>query len=323
METKPTKEIHEFNGQPMTTGDAGRSNPIADAIKKGKKRITLKGKWNHSNFESFRGCTDIHQNYSDICIDFTQVEFPLNSKGQPIVPEGAFENCTSLQEIVLPPNIAEFCNKAFAGCSNLETLNVPSTVRKMGAFAFCGVPKLRFLDIPANCLELGQNLFDSQENTVLLLHYDDVRKVHMVSDPSCGETMLNYLDRIEAKVFRKVDFSDNSELDFDAGPDWLSRVKTHEPEAWDFVSYVQFCRGLGRRYRCYGSIDDQTSQVIPKDKDFAPHLEWIQILGTKKRKVLVPTTKLFHYLSSPLGLTDAVILANAFKNMVLPKKRSK
>ena len=52
---------------------------------------------------------------------------------------GAFENCTSLEEILIPEGVEEIPERAFYRCHSLKSIQLPSTLRKIGkeAFAFC------------------------------------------------------------------------------------------------------------------------------------------------------------------------------------------
>ena len=52
------------------------------------------------------------------------------------VPDGAFKNCTELEEVI--GSFTEIGNEAFAGCTKLTNMNIPSNVVKVGADAFKG-----------------------------------------------------------------------------------------------------------------------------------------------------------------------------------------
>ena len=51
----------------------------------------------------------------------------------------AFENCTSLSEILLPEGMEEIPARAFYRCHKLKKAVFPSTLKRIGkeAFAFC------------------------------------------------------------------------------------------------------------------------------------------------------------------------------------------
>ena len=55
------------------------------------------------------------------------------------IGESAFEGFTSLNEVLMTPDIAEIGDKAFSGCSSLKELYIPDTVTSIGALAFEGM----------------------------------------------------------------------------------------------------------------------------------------------------------------------------------------
>ena len=52
----------------------------------------------------------------------------------------AFENCTSLTQIVIPYGFTFIGDKAFAGCTNLKNVYLPNTVQFIGRDAFQNTP---------------------------------------------------------------------------------------------------------------------------------------------------------------------------------------
>lgn len=59
------------------------------------------------------------------------------------VPDGAFKNCTKLEEVI--GSFTEIGNEAFAGCTKLTNMNIPSNVVKVGADAFKGANSIRII----------------------------------------------------------------------------------------------------------------------------------------------------------------------------------
>ena len=60
-----------------------------------------------------------------------------------IILDGAFENNTTLTEIVLPKGLRKIGVKAFAGCSALSKIVIPNTVELIGEEAFSHCYKLK------------------------------------------------------------------------------------------------------------------------------------------------------------------------------------
>lgn len=65
------------------------------------------------------------------------------------IPDGAFKNCTNLEEI--SGSFTEIGNEAFAGCTKLTNLIIPSNVVKIGKNAFRGVQKISVRAINSLC----------------------------------------------------------------------------------------------------------------------------------------------------------------------------
>ncbi len=64
------------------------------------------------------------------------------------IPEKAFENCTSLRSVKLPPTVTKIDVDAFSGCRNLEEITGLSdcSITEIGTDAFYGCSKLKSLD---------------------------------------------------------------------------------------------------------------------------------------------------------------------------------
>ena len=69
-----------------------------------------------------------------------------------------FNNCTSLEEVVLPSTIREIPYSAFEGCTSLRSVNLPDTLQTIGDNAFNGCSSLN-VEIPAGVTGIGGNAF--------------------------------------------------------------------------------------------------------------------------------------------------------------------
>lgn len=58
------------------------------------------------------------------------------------IPQGAFEGCTSLKEILCPA-VSEISANAFKDCTSLSKFNIPYDVTAVGATAFKNVPEIK------------------------------------------------------------------------------------------------------------------------------------------------------------------------------------
>ena len=71
------------------------------------------------------------------------------------IGKGAFSNCPSLQEIILPTSVKEIEECAFSMCDSLTRVEMKEGIEKIGtqAFVYCG--HLEELTIPQSVKEIG------------------------------------------------------------------------------------------------------------------------------------------------------------------------
>ena len=106
------------------------------------------------------------------------ISFP---DGLSYIGTSAFEGCTNLTTIPLPPTtLVEIGMSAFKGCTKLKSINLPSSLKTIGSGAFEG-SGLTSIDIPDNVTSIGSESFK------------DCASLTSVSIPSGVETISNGL----------------------------------------------------------------------------------------------------------------------------------
>lgn len=82
------------------------------------------------------------------------------------IPDGAFKNCTMLEEVV--GSFTSIGNEAFSGCVNLTNMNIPSNVVKIGTDAFVGANSIsvRAVNSLASYTEAVQQLPDASDEEI-------------------------------------------------------------------------------------------------------------------------------------------------------------
>lgn len=99
------------------------------------------------------------------------------------IGEGAFENNTTVEKIILPDSVKQIDAYAFWGCKNLrtvtlgkgltnvgdfafmnctglETITIPDNVRSIGIQAFAGCPRFEDITIPPQVTDIREDAFD-------------------------------------------------------------------------------------------------------------------------------------------------------------------
>ena len=78
----------------------------------------------------------------------------------------AFEDCSSLESIVIPSSVTSIGYGAFFGCSSLESIVIPSSVTSIGDSAFDGCRSLASIVIPSSVTSIGYSAFDGCSSLV-------------------------------------------------------------------------------------------------------------------------------------------------------------
>ena len=100
-----------------------------------------------------------------------QLGIPSTLEGLPVkaIGNGAFQNKTTIRNLVIPKGITEIGNDAFQGCRNMAAVTLPDTVKIIGdrAFDSCG---LTTVSIPTGCTTIGEGAFSNctQLKTIVL-----------------------------------------------------------------------------------------------------------------------------------------------------------
>ena len=95
------------------------------------------------------------------CISLTDIIFP-NESTITTCGESAFENCTALENIKLPPQLATILESSFDGCSSLKMVKMPNTLKSILNYAF------------KNCISLSEVYFPNTINEISDKAFDDL-----------------------------------------------------------------------------------------------------------------------------------------------------
>ena len=106
-------------------------------------------------------------------------------EGVEIIAGRAFENCRSLESVVMPSTLKEIRNCAFSNCLNLRSVHLPEGLKKIeyGAFLFC--KKLAQIKLPESLEFLGESF-----RTTSVKELNLSKSVRNISSQIAGTWML-------------------------------------------------------------------------------------------------------------------------------------
>lgn len=75
------------------------------------------------------------------------------------IADGAFYNCATLTEAVIPEGVNAIGNSAFYGCSALASVTLPESLQSIGTYAFNGCSAIEKITVPAGITVLNEGVF--------------------------------------------------------------------------------------------------------------------------------------------------------------------
>ncbi|WP_165043231.1 leucine-rich repeat domain-containing protein [Adlercreutzia sp. ZJ138] len=105
-------------------------------------------------------------NIPDPCFDLTLERYRGEGRAVVEVPEGvtrladgAFEDCTDVECVVLPSTLERVGNRAFKGCTSLTSIKLPESVHVVGKDAFLGCSSLTRATLPSSLTAIPATMF--------------------------------------------------------------------------------------------------------------------------------------------------------------------
>lgn len=124
------------------------------------------------------------------------------------IPEGAFEECDFLTEVIIPDNITSVGGCAFYGCSNLEHVSIPKNTLDFEYSVFDECDLL----VSAGPANSGSNIEFAWQESIPANVFDSssIRKIEIpdyittIADLPCWKTGRLLNQRTRAKVWRRM-----------------------------------------------------------------------------------------------------------------------
>lgn len=102
---------------------------------------------------AFAGC-------SSLMLQGTDSDHPYNLPASlTAIGETAFQNCTSIVGVTMPPQIETLPNYLFNTCTNLAYVVLPANLKQIGDWTFGMCSSLKVIDLPASVEKMGNLAF--------------------------------------------------------------------------------------------------------------------------------------------------------------------
>ena len=75
------------------------------------------------------------------------------------IADGAFYNCATLTQAVIPEGVTSIGNSAFYGCSALASVTLPESLVSIGTYAFDGCSSIEKMTVPSGITALNEGVF--------------------------------------------------------------------------------------------------------------------------------------------------------------------
>ena len=101
-------------------------------------------------------CLDGTLRCGDCKVRTAEFEAPIAKEK---LEEGIFRYCKSLNDVILPKDMAYLGQNMFEGCTSLESITLPDTIEELDDYCFKGCTNLKALDIPESIQRIGKYCF--------------------------------------------------------------------------------------------------------------------------------------------------------------------
>ena len=148
--------------------------------------------YNNTNLEHIEFELDVF--YSDIDSEGNPVGTITYDSSLEIIGPSAFENCTSLEEIVIPDSVFNFNSAGFRNASSLRSISLPNNSRfsAIPASLFDGCVSLESIEIPSSVGVIRNRSFAQCVSLDYVVLPENLRQVEALSFTEMDENFVIY-----------------------------------------------------------------------------------------------------------------------------------
>lgn len=152
--------IHDYVEEPYYTFDDYRSSIKQIVIKEGVTSVSEKAFYNcpAASISLPSTLTEIERYAFAKCVQLTEIVIPTKVT---VIPDLAFEQCSSLSTVTLPDTVVEIGSDAFSNCSRLSSINMPAKLSTIKSNAFAVCSSLTEITLPEGVTEIGWYAFSN------------------------------------------------------------------------------------------------------------------------------------------------------------------
>lgn len=167
-----------------------------------------------------------------------ELVIPSEIDGLPVKAIGstAFQNCSTLESIVIPEGVTGIYAATFSGCTSLKNVTLPSTLKEISYNAFQNCISLEEIEIPANLTEVGSGVFQNCTN---------LRTVKIKGTPNLSNFMFKNCN-LEALYLPKSLTSINESAFNDATVQDI--YYEGSPEQWNVIGGIKYLKDVNIHY---------------------------------------------------------------------------
>lgn len=129
-----------------------------------------------------------------------------------IVGEGAFEDNTRVELVVLPNSVKRIEAYAFWGCDNLDTVVLGRGLTEVGDYAFAGCKGLEQMSIPSNVISIGIQAFGDCVNMTDISIPAETLYIHESAFDGCARLTIHCDAGTAADTFAQAFYEKQKEM---------------------------------------------------------------------------------------------------------------
>ncbi len=129
-----------------------------------------------------------------------------------VIGQGAFEDDTNIELVVLPNSVKRIEAYAFWGCENLDTVVLGKGLSEVGDYAFTNCTGLEQISIPSTATSIGREAFKDCVNLKDITIPPETVNIHESAFDGCAQLTIHYESGSAAEKYAKEFYERQKEM---------------------------------------------------------------------------------------------------------------